>query len=355
MSRPARYRHSLSCAKEEALLACDLYNERRRARNLEAFLVHMGMAWNNLLQAIFIKDRVNVFFKNARGRFERTPEGDRKTLSTREMLRRVFPDDQHPVRKNVEFFVGLRDKVEHRLTAEQQRNLRDIVGGKSQAYLRNFEKTLVEHFPGESVADQLHLPLFLSVLDEEAIKAIKSVRATLPKDVVTYIESFEAHVADVTIQSEHYDFRIFLVPHLGKKGDADLAVEFIDLSKMTAEEASGVSKAMVIARDRHVEVANLERMKASEVVQKVKLSCPSFTMNFHTEAWRFFKVRPRSNATDKTRTEAKYCVYDRAHNDYLYTDAWVKKLKMALATDPEAVRRSWRDVGDLVAVEARAL
>ena len=50
MSRPKRYVHHLTAAKEEALFACDLYNQHRQARSLEAFLVHMGIAWCNLFR-----------------------------------------------------------------------------------------------------------------------------------------------------------------------------------------------------------------------------------------------------------------------------------------------------------------
>jgi hypothetical protein len=159
MGRPARHRHHLECAKDEALLACDLYNERRRKRNLEAFLVHMSMAWNNLLQAILTQQKVSFFHKQQNGRFVRTRDGEKQSWSTRDMLRHLTPGENDPMRKNVEFFIGLRDKVEHRLTPEQQQALREIVAGKSQAYLRNFEALLVTHFPDDSVASELHLPI----------------------------------------------------------------------------------------------------------------------------------------------------------------------------------------------------
>lgn len=41
---------------------------------------------------------------------------------------------------------------------------------------------------------------------------------------------------------------------------------------------------------------------------------------------RSAKVRPPSGAARPALTETRYCVYDEPHRDYLYTDAWVRKL-----------------------------
>ena len=45
MARRPHWWHHLQASKQEALLAVDLYNQSRRERRLEAFVVHMHMAW----------------------------------------------------------------------------------------------------------------------------------------------------------------------------------------------------------------------------------------------------------------------------------------------------------------------
>ena len=50
------------------------------------------------------------------------------------------------------------------------------------------------------------------------------------------------------------------------------------------------------------------------------------TQNGHTNAWKHFSVRPSTGAANPRKCNADFCVYDKAHNDYLYTTAWVKKL-----------------------------
>ena len=56
-----------------------------------------------------------------------------------------------------------------------------------------------------------------------------------------------------------------------------------------------------------------------------------FTMGSHTAAWRHFKIRPQGSVPKPELTASEFCVHDRAHNDYLYTKAWVDKLCRELA------------------------
>ncbi len=66
-----------------------------------------------------------------------------------------------------------------------------------------------------------------------------------------------------------------------------------------------------------------------------KAKLPWFNRGHHIRAWKFHRVRPAKGAADPTATDARYCVYDRAHNDYLYTEAWVAKLIRELGEHPE--------------------
>src|ERR1022692_3468719 len=71
-----------------------------------------------------------------------------------------------------------------------------------------------------------------------------------------------------------------------------------------------------------------------KVVAKVRERIPyQFTMGSHTAAWRHFKIRPQSGAATPEITIGEFCVRDPAHNDYLYTVAWVDRLSKELV-DP---------------------
>src|SRR6266496_5128989 len=114
----ARWWHMLQGSKKEALLAVDLYNRPGDDRRLEAFVVHMQIAWTYLLHAKFERDKTDYWYRH------------------------VFPNQEHPVRRNVEFFIGFRNKIEHRY----ETLLESVVAGKCQSLIMNYERLLVDTF-----------------------------------------------------------------------------------------------------------------------------------------------------------------------------------------------------------------
>jgi hypothetical protein len=344
MARNTSFRHHLRVAKIEALLACDLYNQRRRERNLEAFIVHMSIAWLNLFHAICAKNVIDYHYRKGR-RIERI-DGEPRTWDLERCVTHFVPDRSDPLRANLEFFVRLRNKIEHRFTEKQMRSLEALLAAKAQAYVLNFEKMLVSVFGAKhSLGEYLRFPLFLSSLTEDAVEAAKRIYELVPRRVRSFIDEYDDAQDDSVRRSDAYEFRIYLMPKTASKAKADLAIEFVDLSKMSGEQLEAIENARVIIRDRHVEMVNMNRLKASEVVERLQAICPNFQMHHHVLAWRHHKVRPLTNAADPTRTVARFCVYDRAHRDYLYTEAWVSKLLEELRKDPEGVICAWaRDV-----------
>lgn len=345
MSRPKKYAHHLVAAKDEALFACDIYNQHRQPRNLEGFLVHMCIAWCNLFQAIFERDGIDYFYRKADGRHYEYVDGERKSWDLARMARQYYPDANKPVRKNIEFFFGLRNKVEHRLTASARAALKTLVAGKAQSYLRNFEMLLSKEFgSGESLAHELHLPLFLSSLDDAALQAVKDVKKQLPREVASYIADFDASVTDEIARSECYDFKMYLIPKTGSAATSDTALEFVNVKNLSDEQREALDHALVIIRDRQVEVANLNRMKPGVVIKRVKEHYPRFSITHHAWAFRFHKVRPPAtkDKSAKPKTDPRYCIYDEGHDDYVYTEAWVALLLRELGDDPAATVAKWK-------------
>ena len=304
----------------------------------------MCIAWNNLLQAIFERDDVSYFYREADGRRFKRVDGEKKSWDLRQAISQYISDTNDPVRRNIEFFIGLRNKVEHRLDEAQQRAVADLVAGKSQSLVCNFEAVLTAEFgEGESLAEYLQLPLFISSLTEDAVKAIRSIRARIPKGVVSYITRFDAAVGDEIAGDPTYEFRVILIPKIGNKTNNEMAIEFLNVNELDEERRTQFEQALVLVRDRHVEVANQDRLKPSEVAKAIReAGYADFTINDHAIAWRHFAVRPSSSAVNKAKTDARYCVWDRAHNDYVYTKAWVKKLTTELWSDPKATLASWK-------------
>jgi Domain of unknown function (DUF3644) len=82
----------------------------------------------------------------------------------------VFGADD-PVRRNIEFFIKLRNRIEHRCESL----LASVIAGKVQAHVLNFEETLVRIFGvKEGMADVPRFPVSVSNLTPDAVKRLKT-------------------------------------------------------------------------------------------------------------------------------------------------------------------------------------
>lgn len=337
MPRPPKWWHQLQASKREVLLAVDLYNSVSGDRRLEAFIVHMQIGWLYLLQAKFTRDGVDFWERDQAGRRVRGEDGEFRSWPLRKCLAEEYPNPNHPVRRNVEFFVGIRDKIEHRYADD----LEPIVAGKCQSLILNYERCLVEWFgQKEGIADKLRFPVFVSSLSQDAVDALKATYKRLPKRITSYVEEYDDSVAEDVRADQRYDFRVLLIPQTGPKSEADVAMRFVRLEDLPKDQQEKFEVVQTIIRDRQVPVGNLGRYKPSEVCKKVEEGTgyrfsPSWA---HVKVWRHFGVRPQDGDPHPESTKSQFCVWDEPHNDYIYTDAWVRKLIKELR-DPAKFER----------------
>ena len=103
------------------------------------------------------------------------------------------------------------------------------------------------------------------------------------------------------------------------------SVEFVKVDETNKDEIARLEKLNVLIKEKHIPIANLGLHKPTQVAAKVQAKLRyKFTVTSHTTAWQHFNVRPGSGAANPEATDSKYCVYDAAHEDYLYTDVWVE-------------------------------
>ncbi len=133
---------------------------------------------------------------------------------------------------------------------------------------------------------------------------------------------------------------MLLLPQTGPKTEADAVMRFVREDEMTPEQRQARDVVQTIVRNRTVAVQNKGRHKPGKAAKLVseQLGVKFSTTGHHTAAWRHFNVRPLQGAARPELTDDRYCVWDEPHRDYLYTDAWVKKLVRELA-DPATFRR----------------
>ncbi len=326
----AKWWHMLQGSKKEALLAVDLYNRPGDDRRLEAFVVHMQIAWTYLLHAKFERDNTDYWHRDPRTNRRIRIEGDFKTWELGRCIKQVFPNQEHPVRRNVEFFIGFRNKIEHRYETP----LESVVAGKCQSLIMNYERQLVDTFgAAEGLAHRLRFPVFLSSLSAEAVEALKETHKRLPKRLSKYVDEYDAMLADEVRSDYRYDFRVLLIPQTGARTQADVAMRFVRLEDLPEEQRGRLEEVRTIVRDRHVPVSNIDRHRPGAVCTRVSetLGVRFTPSSDHVRAWKHYGVRPESGAANTTRTDARYCIWDEAHRDYVYTDAWIRKLTTDLA------------------------
>jgi Protein of unknown function (DUF3644) len=155
MDHRTRVWRMLQAARAEALLAVEFYNTAGERRSLEAFVVHMHLAWLYLLHAELVAKDVDFRYwegrPNGRERLVRV-DGEPKTWDLAKCVQTRWPNENDPVRRNLEFFVGLRNRIEHRY----QEAIGLVVAGHAQAMILNFENELVESFGlAEGLANRL--------------------------------------------------------------------------------------------------------------------------------------------------------------------------------------------------------
>lgn len=340
MAPRPRWWHTLQSSKAEVLLAVDLYNRSGNERQLEAFIVHMNLGWTKLLQARTEELGGDLIVRDERGWRKKHPEGGYLYKPLRELLAEQFVDTD-PRRNNIIFFLGLRNQIEHRHEAK----VAALVAGRTQALLINYEQTLVEWFGhAEALGSELRFPLFVSAITEDAVEAVKTVRAQVPKGILEWVQDFDAALEPGLSADQRFDFRIYLIPHTGPKSEADASMSFIREDDLTEEQRAAVEQVRTIIREKHVPVEDLNRFKFGEVVEKVaaRLNAP-FNGYMHTQAWKYFAARPLTNAPDPAATKPQFCVYNSTFEQYTYTPAWVEYLVRHLADPVEyALVRAWR-------------
>ena len=323
--------HQLAASKNEATLAVDLYNRSVHERQVEAFVVHMTLAWLKLLQAHYMRapsPQHDLYVRDSRRRRQRSADGDWLMKPLSRLLSEVMSEND-PRRRNVEFFIGLRNKIEHRYDHE----VAALVAGRSQAMLLNYENFLVASFgTKEGIAEKLRFPIFLSTITEDAVTAVKEVRSRVPRAVLDYVQDFDLSLDPDIVSNQSYDFRVYLMPKIGPKTQADVAMSFVRLEDLDHEQLQAMETVQTIIREKQVPVSGADELLPTTVVERVREQVPwKFTTNDHTAAWKYWNVRPIEGTEHPSRTKPDFCRYNSPFKRWVYTDAWVSFLVRKLS------------------------
>lgn len=338
---PKVVKDNIEKCRASAVAAVDVYNRPGPRFRTAHYVVLITIAWTALFHAIFQRRKRRPWYRkktqgSGKGVRYVKVDGEPKHWELAECLKQHYGDNNPAERKNLEFLIGLRNKVEHRHLPDLDLSLY----GECQAALLNLEALIVQEFGQKyGLAEQLAVSLqFSQVVPDEKARALKSLASTAARSVRGYIETFRAGLAPEILNSMKYSFTVFLVPRVANRATvADAAVQFLKVDETSPEELDRLEKLNVLIREKHIPIANLHLYKPGEVVEHLNDRLPQpINIHVHTCAWRHYSVRPSAGDPHPERTKAEFCVYDQVHKDYVYTKAWIELLAKEL-TNPDFV------------------
>ncbi len=112
--RKGKTKTILESAIDAALLAVEIYNKPRTSFRSEGYIAMMIIAWTRLFHAYFnanIRDK--YYYKEKKSNRYEKVDGERKAWDLATCIVK-YGNLSEPVKKNLEFFIKLRNKIEHR-------------------------------------------------------------------------------------------------------------------------------------------------------------------------------------------------------------------------------------------------
>lgn len=330
----------LNKALDSALLAVETYNKPAVKFKSAGYIVLMSIAWTSLLHAIFYKKKIKPIYK--KGRIYKRINGDLQFWELNTCVTKYFANDNHPIRKNLEFFIPLRNKIEHKFLPDLDPN----IFAECQSLLLNFDKIVKKEF-GESycLRESLSFALQLFPSSESLSRAFESNKDL--DEVLSFVKTYRSSISTDVLHSGDFAFKAFLIQVANHNNKDAMPIQFYSYDNMSEEEKKNVERMIAMVKFKPVHVGNMNKLKPKDVVEKVqeglgnvkvlrsKKKINKFNMDTHNRCWKKYQVRPRSNDPHPERTDPKYCTYDALYKQYAYTQEWVDFLIEKMSQEEE--------------------
>lgn len=334
MARPPAWRYTLDEARRQALVAIDFYNRPGDRRSFSDFIVHIHLAWQNLLHADRMRRKVEIFYREPGGRrlFRRNADGSKKTWDLSQCVKREFSEND-PIRANVEFFIGLRNHVEHRF----QDSVLIATASEAHACIINFEAELVQRFgAAETLGGELKFPVFVQSLSPSRYEEQRDLRRGLPATISTFITDFQSSLTEDVRSDERFAYRLLLLPMKGPKTEADLALNFVRQDDLSEEELQALlgQQGSVIVAEKYREAVHGDEMLPKAAADAVRARIPfEFRVNDFTIVRKAWGIGPvKSGSKEQLAKSDGYCVYSPAFKQFVYRPELVDRIVEATST-----------------------
>ena len=340
---PKAVKKCLEKSNDSALLAVETYNKPAIKFKSGGYIVLMVISWTALFHGIFFKRKKKPFYKT-NNRFDKR-DGDYCYWELSTCLSNYFGDDtSNAIRKNLEFFIPLRNMVEHKSIPE----IDSDIFAECQSLLLNYDKIMEKEFGIKyCLRESLSFALQLYPSSKSLNNAIIANPSTKP--IVDFIKSYRSSISTATLNSGEYSFKAFLIQVANHQSKNTLPIQFVAYDKLDEGQKTNVNRAAALVKNKFVQVAvtNKDLLKPVIVVEKVQTALgdlkitrngkekDKFTMDTHTRCWKKYEVRPNSQAANPVLTKSEYYVYDQPNSTYLYTENWSDYLIEEMAKETE--------------------
>lgn len=342
---PEKVKLSLHKALDAALLAVETYNKPAVKFKSGGYIVLMSIAWTSLFHAIFFRKGTKPFYKKKDGIHYIKKDDEYQFWELNTCAKEYFKDDtENPMIKNIEFFIPLRNKLEHKFMPELDAN----IFAECQSLLLNFDKIVEREF-GESFCLRESLSFALQLFPSRKTLSMAIKEAPSTKRVYEWIDKYRSSISTEVQQSGEYSFKAFLIQVANHNSKDTLPIQFYPYDSMSDDEKKNVEKIAALVKTKQIvqPVSNVNLIKPSEVVEKVQQALGNVKMNkgskqvdkfnadTHTRCWKKYKIRPNSKSARPEKTTSIYCVYDSMNKNYGYTQAWVDFLIEKISNEDE--------------------
>lgn len=322
----------LDHGRHAALAALRVWNDPAATFRTETFALLFVTAWNSV--SIAVLQRAGQEWRDLDDAGNpRAAGGQDRAMETLDVVAAAFSDYRLlPLRRNVGFWVGLRNQVAHRHLPA----LDVTVIPHAQAGLLNLETALADRFGNDYVlGSTLSVPLQLTGFrDPGVLASVKKLQASLPLDVQNYLLQQATLNADL-VDDPAYMLRVTFVPAVPSSGhNPDAVATFVRPGEVSEDLAQALKEYTVLPKIVRAPRPNLI---ATQVIEAVRDRIPyKFTMRMHTTASRNLRARPSAD-DDQTGTDPRYCEYVTSVKRHLYSEAWVERLVSELSA-PDGFR-----------------
>jgi hypothetical protein len=324
--RQGKTKSIVEASVDAALLAVEIYNKPRTTFRSQSYITMMMIAWTYIFHAYFnLNIGQKYFYKLVNGRYQ-IIDGEKKAWELRTCINK-YGKLSEAVQANLGFFIGLRNKIEHRSVGN--RDVDAVIFGECQSLLYNYETTLASIFGEDySINENLVYSLQFSRLrTPEQSQANRKALSSQMINITDYIDKYRNTLADSIFNSQEYSVKLIQIPKISNTDRSDLAIEFVMLNEVDDDHRKFYEELRALVKDKVVikEGANIGKLKPSQVLSRVRgITGISINHYDHKCLYTVFSIRPSSpDCVDPFSTDTRYCHFDEAHGDYVFNDAWV--------------------------------